>query len=272
MSNLRRAPQEADPAVPASVIETYSGEVGWSWDLIWSYEGKQSSWRLSHPSEPTLYCKVGRSDLVITVADDCERTRWAYDYLPVPRIIDCGTAEGVDWMVNTGLPGVDATSERFRDDPESLVTTLARGLRRFHEAPVDGCPFDFRLDTQMAHVRRRVAEGKIDPTDMHEEFTHHTPASALETLERLMPADEDLVVCHSDYCLPNIMVIDGEVVGYMDLGELGVSDRWWDIAVGAWSVTWNLGPGHEDRFYGAYGIEPDPDRIAFYRLLYDLVS
>lgn len=239
---------------------------------MWSYPGDQASWRITSLDGEVFYLKVGRSDLTIRVAADCERTRWAYTYLPVPRIIDCGTVEGLDWMLNTGLPGVDATSPRLRDDPRRLAKILARGLKRFHEAPVDECPFDFRLDTQMAHVRRRVAEGRVVIADMHEEFTHHTPASALEELERLMPADEDLVVCHGDYCLPNIMVVDGEVVGYMDLGELGVSDRWWDIAVGAWSVTWNLGPGHEDRFYDAYGIEPDPDRIAFYRLLYDLVS
>ena len=44
------------------------------------------------------------------------------------------------------------------------------------------------------------------------------------------------------------------------------------IAVGAWSVTWNIGPGWEDLFYESYGVAPDPDRITFYRLLYDLAS
>ena len=44
------------------------------------------------------------------------------------------------------------------------------------------------------------------------------------------------------------------------------------VAVGAWSVTWNLGPGWEELFYEAYGVEPDEPRIEFYRLLYDLAS
>ena len=58
----------------------------------------------------------------------------------------------------------------------------------------------------------------------------------------------------------------------MDLGELGVADRWWDVAVGAWSVGWNFGVGLEPLFYESYGVTPEPDRIHFYRLLYDLVS
>ena len=97
--------------------------------------------------------------------------------------------------------------------------------------------------------------------------------AALERLESLRPQSEDLVVCHGDYCFPNILLDDaGAVTGYVDLGELAIADRWWDVTLGAWSTTWNVGPGYEDLFYDSYGIEPDADRIAFYRLLYDLAS
>ena len=79
-------------------------------------------------------------------------------------------------------------------------------------------------------------------------------------------------MCHGDYCPPNMLLEGGRVTGYVDLGELGAADRWWDIAVGAWSVGWNFGDSLEPLFYESYGITPDPDRIRFYRLLYDLVS
>lgn len=79
-------------------------------------------------------------------------------------------------------------------------------------------------------------------------------------------------MCHGDYCFPNMLLQHGRVTGYLDLGELGLADRWWDIAVGAWSVTWNVDPALEPLFYEAYGIEPDPERIRFYRLMYDLAS
>ena len=41
---------------------------------------------------------------------------------------------------------------------------------------------------------------------------------------------------------------------------------------GAWSVGWNFGEELEPLFYESYGITPDPARIRFFRLLYDLVS
>ena len=62
------------------------------------------------------------------------------------------------------------------------------------------------------------------------------------------------------------------MTGYVDLGELGAADRWWDVATGGWSTCWNFGEQFEPLFYESYGITPDPARIRFFRLLYDLVS
>jgi kanamycin kinase len=49
-----------------------------------------------------------------------------------------------------------------------------------------------------------------------------------------------------------------------------VAERWDDLAVAAWSTEWDYGPGHDRVLYDAYQIAPDPERIAYYRLLWDL--
>ena len=196
--------------------------------------------------------------------------RWGSAYLPVPEVLEQGSSAGVSWLLTRGLPGVNATDDTLTAAPEQLVELLGRALARFHRAPIDACPFDFRLDEALARVRARA--GLINPARFHPEHAHLSVDDALAILERDRPQTEDRVVCHGDYCLPNILVHDGETVGFVDLGELGVADRHWDLAVATWSATWNLGPGHEHRLLAAYGIEPDPDRIAYYRLLYDLAS
>jgi kanamycin kinase len=115
---------------------------------------------------------------------------------------------------------------------------LAAGLRRFHDAlPVAGCPFGGRASR-----------------------------------DRRPPGDEDLVVCHGDYCLPNVLIDAWQVSGFVDLGELGVADRWADLTTATWSVTRNLGPGWEPLFLASYGAAPDPAKRAFYRRLYQLVD
>ena len=65
---------------------------------------------------------------------------------------------------------------------------------------------------------------------------------------------------------------DGRWSGHVDLGLLGVGDRWADIAVATWSAEWNYGPGWEPLLLDAYGVQPDPERTRYYRLLWDLSS
>lgn len=240
-------------------------------------------YRLAAPNGEVRWLKVTATGAYPSAVDEAARTRWAAPHLPVPTVLDAGVepadaredsaGAALAWMLTAPLQGLEATRRKHRVDPDGLVARLAEGLRRFHGAPADDCPFDFGVDAALAHVRRRHADGRIDADrDFHEEFAHLTVDDAVAELERLRPVEADTVVCHGDYCLPNVLLDGGRVCGFLDLGELGVADRWWDLAVATWSVTWNLGPGYDDRFFHAYGIDPDPARIHFYRLLYDLVS
>lgn len=79
------------------------------------------------------------------------------------------------------------------------------------------------------------------------------------------------MVCHGDACTPNSLLYDdGSFAAHVDLGSLGVADRWADLAVATWSLGWDYGPGFDGILLDGYGIEPDPQRLTYYRLLYDL--
>lgn len=249
-----------------------SEHADWNWTVAWAYYPASITWRLQGQNGELRFLKViQRSAQIPSLEGECQRMRWAREYLPVPEVIGCGADNNIEWLLTVGLPGRDATWDEFKSDKLRLVAMLARGLRRFHTAPSGECPFDYTVETALELVRARVASGSVDPEkDFHPEHRHLTPHTAIDELERLRPESEDLVVCHGDYCLPNVLIEAAEAVGFLDLGQLGVADRWWDIAVGSWSVTWNLGPGLENHFYESYGVEPDLRRIAFYRLLYDL--
>ena len=258
--------------VPAPLAERYRA---WRWEAV-SRWPEQTTWRLSRPGGEERYAKVYRAEVHPSLGEEAARLRWARPHLPVPEVLEVGgdDQDGVDWLVTVGLPGLPATEPALAADPGSVVRALAEGLRRFHDdAPVEGCPFEFRLDTAFEHVGRRVAAGRVDADeDLHDEHRHLGLAGAVRELESLRPDGEDLVVCHGDYCPPNALVVGTTVVAYLDLGELGVADRWWDLAVATWATTWNYGPGYEDLFLDVYGARPDPRRQAFYRLLYDLAS
>jgi aminoglycoside 3'-phosphotransferase-2 len=149
---------------------------------------------------------------------------------------------------------------------------LASALRRLHDVPVSACPFDFGLPAALAHVETRLRSGLINSTEFTLEFAAYSAETAVAELRHDLPAVEDPVITHGDYCVPNV-VFDGDLLsGFVDVGELGVADRWRDLAVATWSIGRNIGPGWEELFLRTYGVEPDPSRMRFYRLLYELAS
>lgn len=207
----------------------------------------------------------------IDLQQEVDRLNWAGRYSPVPRVLDQGADEEGSWIVTAALSGRNAVSNRWSAEPSMAVAAIGRGLRELHEAlPVASCPFDWSVAGRLENARRRADSGHIDPTRWHEVHTPLGVGAALERLAAAPPVDR-LVVCHGDACAPNTMLHeDGSWSGHVDLGELGIADRWADLAVATWSTEWNYGPGWQVPLLDAYGVDPDPDRIGYYRLLWDL--
>ncbi len=245
---------------------------GWDRELAWQSAPDALTWRMTSPSSgQRRYLKCRPADAAIPLRGEAARLRWARTAgLPVPQVLAACSSGRSEWLLTEELPGRDATSDELRADPATLVPLLAGGLRRIHATPAADCPFRNGIDRALTAAGNRVTSGLVGPDDLHEEFGHLSHENALAELARLRPDAEDAVVCHGDYCLPNVVIAEGEITGFLDLGELCVADRWRDLAVATWSVTWNLGPGFEDLFLASYGVERDERAQTFYRLLYDL--
>jgi kanamycin kinase len=198
------------------------------------------------------YLKWAPAGTPLDLVGEIARTTWAQRWIRVPELLDHGTdADGGRWMLSSGILGESAVAPRWTDDPEHAVPAIAIGLRAMHDTlPVDECPFEWSVEHRIA------AAGVSDA-----EIAALGPA----------PAHDRIVVCHGDPCSPNTLIgADGQWVGHVDLDQLGIADRWADLAVATMSLGWNYGPGWDDVFYAAYGIEPDQQRIDWYRALWNL--
>ncbi|MEV7389936.1 aminoglycoside 3'-phosphotransferase [Streptomyces sp. NPDC091215] len=208
----------------------------------------------------------------LDLAAEVARLRWAARFTVVPRVLDEGADGTGSWIVTRGLPGRMAVDDHWKRDPGTAVRAIGAGLRALHDAlPVADCPFDWSAERRLQAVRSRAAAGRIDPADWHRDLRHFgTVERALDVLADI-PAADRLVVCHGDACAPNTLVgDDGTCTGHVDLGALGVADRWADLAVATWSTQWNYGPGWEETLLEAYEVDPDRERITYYRLLWGL--
>jgi kanamycin kinase len=189
----------------------------------------------------------------------------------VPRLLAEGSDETGSWLVTSPLAGQLACADRWKAVPATAVRIVGEALRAMHEAlPVADCPFSLAAAERLAAVRSRASAGSVDAASWHPSHQRLTVPAALDLLASVPPVDR-LVVCHGDACVPNTLIgDDGRWSGHVDLGALGVADRWADLAVATWSVSWNFGSQWEPLLLDAYGVQPDEDRTRYYRLLYDL--
>ena len=87
------------------------------------------------------------------------------------------------------------------------------------------------------------------------------------------------MLSHGDFCLPNIFINNDKISGFIDLGRIGIGDKWNDIALCYRSLKWNAkgrygGNGYPklnpDMIFDALEIEPNYEKIEYYTLLDEL--
>lgn len=192
------------------------------------------------------------------------RLTWLRDHgIPAPEVLECGPG----LLVTAGVPGRPASGPW--PDLARVTDSLADLTRALHALPIAECPFDSRLAVTVP----AALAADVDLADLDEERLGWSRDQLVARLLETRPADEDLAVCHGDLCLPNVLLDPAtyEVTGVIDAGRLGVADRWTDLALTPRSMTAEINPeydaSHARRFLARYGIEPDPAKREFYRLL-----
>ncbi len=209
-----------------------------------------------------------------------DRIDWlATTAIPGPRLVDWVESDEGAVLVMTTVPGIPAC-----DVPRRLVdratTSMADLLAQLHALPIEGCPFVRRLDRTVAEASDAVRRGAVDITDFDHSRLGRTAEDLLAELTtgQSSAADlerGDLVVCHGDPCLPNLLIDPetGDCLGVIDLGRLGVADRYLDLALTTRSMSApEMNKQYDARdaaaFLNRYGVSgPDPWRLDFYRLL-----
>lgn len=234
---------------PPATVRALAALDGAEGELVWTNELGGQTFRVDDPGGARYLKWQPQAGLSAAqraetdLAEEARRMRWAGAHIAVPTVLDVGTVDDGAWLLTTGVDADSPLTDRWLADPGTVVPAIARGLRRLHETlPVKACPFTC---------------GWVD------EAAGRRPAA---------PPPERLVVCHGDPCVPNTLLDDdGVAVAHVDLGDLGVADRWADLAIASWSVDWdiNFGPGHQELFFAAYGIDPDWERISYYRRLWE---
>jgi kanamycin kinase len=227
---------DGDVLIPTVVRELAGPE---DVEPVWSNELGGLTFRLGE----ARYVKWTPAETSIDLEEEARRLKWAIRYSSVPKVLAVDSDDSGSWLVTAALPWENAVADRWMADPAVAVRAAATGLRAFHDSvPVGQCPFDWSVVSRIGDRELPVESPSIDR----------------------------LVVCHGDACMPNTLIADdGSWAAHVDMGTMGVADRWADLAPAIWSTEYNYGRDYCEAFLDAYGIDLDRERLDYYLWLWE---
>ena len=208
--------------------------------------------------------------------------RWLEGKLPVPKVLAYEAEAEYQYTLMSRVTGKVLCDEYYLEHPKELLALAAEALRMLWNVDVKDCPRMRDLDTELREAKYRVEQGLVDISDAEpttfgpDGFAD--PEALLAWLEENRPTPEP-VLAHGDFCLPNILVEDGKICGFIDLGDTGIADKWRDISLCYRSLKHNFDgtfggkvyPDFDpDMLFDALGIEPNWEKLNYYILLDEL--
>ena len=221
-----------------------------------------------------------------TLETDNERNivAWLNGCIPVPEIPAYYIENETTYTLMTKIQGKMLCDEEYLYNPSKLIKLVAEGIKLLWSANVDDCPLRFsRLDERLKEARRNVENGMVDLDNVQPETFGPNgfsgPEELLVWLEQNRP-QEDIVLSHGDFCLPNIFTDNDKISGFIDLGKMGPADRWQDLAIVLRSLEHNFSEKYNDgkpymkfeprMLFDELGIEMDETKNRYYMLLDEL--
>jgi len=240
-------------------------EVGMSPTEVYKLIGKNENKYLKYSQkifQSTTYC----------VCREAEIIKWLYGKINVPIIEYNENYQGNSSVIMTELKGI--MLEECNLSSDLYVKYLAKALLEIQSINIKDCPFISNVEYRLNELKYLMENDLIDnDCNNWEEATKLKFKSSEEIYKWLYenkPDKEELVFSHGDLCGSNIL-LNNNILEYIDFGRAGIADKWYDIAFCVNGIR-DL-PNEEiyiNMFFDLLNIEPNWEKINYYILLDEL--
>lgn len=240
--------------------------------------------------EPYIENNIGMSDGSIYVFENCvlkvEKTTYESNNeykmlkflegkLEVPKVLCFVQENQNNYLLMSKLDGKMAFEEEYLKDPIKLIKLLTSAIKKLWSVDYSSFDTPYTLDLKLEHAKKAIEQNNIRYDLLDEEIIKEfeTPIKIYQYLQDNKP-QEELVLTHGDYCLPNVFFDNHKLMGFLDLGRAGISDRYQDISLCLRSLKYNLGDSYKEEyqtlFFDELDMKPDFQKLKYYLLLDEL--
>lgn len=181
-----------------------------------------------------------------------------YNKIPMPKIIECEAENNKIYILQEKLHGKMLCDEEYMNNPKLLYKLASDAVKLLWNVNVDGLQLQNSFNTIM----------RLGKDNKNYEYL------------KCNKPDADLSLIHGDLCLPNIICDGDRIVGFVDLGLMGIGDKYQDLAVLYRSIKYNYEgvygkayDGYDDlALFSNLGINKDENKIEYYLLLDEVLG
>ena len=212
----------------------------------------------------------------IEVMHEAQALIWLKQHTLVPTVYKWGRVEDYYYCIMECLKGV-MYQEAFRElGVNEWIIQYALLVKSFHEIDYSNVPNHQVLRTKLSKIRKNI--NKVNPTHFEREYRNFSAIELFNKLKTIHLEDSDLVLCHGDMCMPNIIWGNG-LIGFIDVSGMGINDRYLDLAIALRTLRYNLELNgleceekYIDLFIQTYGINKlDQKKLEYYTILDELM-
>lgn len=213
-----------------------------------------------------------------------EVSKWLNTNFPIPEIIEYVEENNMVYTLMTKIKGNMLCDEKYMNNPDLLLEIISESIQMLWKVDIHNCPISASLlENRLKQARYNVEHNLVNINDVEPDTfgpnAFKDPFELLSWLENNKP-QQDIVLTHGDFCLPNVFAMENHFSGFIDIGKMGPADRWQDIAIVLRSLKHNAeGYFTDGKPYFTFsppmllqklGIPFDEEKNRYYKLLDEL--
>ena len=238
--------------------------------------------------------KVGLSDSTVFIFDDyiLKISNISYDVLNeikvsdvlknkllIPNILVSVIENDKAYILKTKIKGKMLCDKYYMERPNLLFKLASDALKMLWDIDINDLNLDNTTDTILNYGIDKKDSLDINESDRNITGCFNSYNEIIDYIIKNKP-EEDNVLTHGDFCISNIICQDDRVVGFIDLGLMGISNRYHDISILYRSIKYNFmgkyGRSYdgfdEDMLFKLLNIKKDDNLIKYYLLLDELLA
>lgn len=216
----------------------------------------------------TYYLKVATKGLLTR---EYNALNWLQEKLEVPKIVLYDDTTEKEYLITESIPGEMVCSDNMINNPNKALDIIVEAFNNIYKVDIKNCPFNVGLDYKLNIIENNVKNNLINYNDLKDNTKEKF--NSLEEIVKYLKDNkfkEELCFSHGDTSLPNIFANDNHFSGFIDVGECGIADKWFDLAICEKSIKRNYGQEYVKKFYEKLNIKEDRFKIDYYLLMMEL--